>query len=171
MKRVLTATILGAVLLTGAACGTEATPTAATASAAATSAAATSAAPRPSADYTADTKKVCNEVGKILDGDYDRFAEELGKMVTYQEAGDTAQAAKARASAQSQLTSIADGIREKTAVALDPQVKADGAEGAASIAASAANDESFTKIKSLKDLNSLKAEMTKWLTPLAMHCI
>ena len=166
MKRVLTATILGAVLLASAACGAESEPTAA-----ATSAAATSAAPSPSADYTADTKKVCNEVGNILDGDFKKFAEELGKMIAYQEAGDTAQAAKAKASAQGQLTSIADSIREKTSVALDPQLKADGAAGAASIAASAAKDEFFAQIKSLKDLDSLKTEMTVWLTPLATHCI
>lgn len=160
MRRALTTVTLGAVLLTGAACSTKSEPTAA----------ATSAAPSPSADYSADTKKVCGEVDQILDGDFKKFGEKLGEMIVYKEAGNTAQTAKAKASAQSELKAVAASIREKTSVALDPELKAGGEEAAANMEATAAGDEFFAKIKTLKDLDSLETEMTAWLMPLATFC-
>lgn len=178
MRRVLLTTTLGVVLLTGTACGTGTTdsgnpPAAAgpTSAAATPAAAATSAAPSPSADFTADTKKVCAKVKKTIEKDARGFGEELGKMIAYKQADNSGQAAKARDAAKRELRAFAGNVNEQTAAALDPELRAAGKEAADNIRQTAATNTYFNKIDSLKDVEKgLEKLMISWFIPLGSHC-
>jgi hypothetical protein len=165
MRRALTALALVSTLAGSAACTDNSTPVGGQASSSA-AAAPTSEAP----DYTADTKKICGKIDTAMDKSTNAFGTELGKLIAYKQVRNTAAANKAKAGAQRELKALAKTIRDATAAALDPKVKAAGQESAANIEATAANNAFFDKLKSEKDLNSLESEITAWLVPLAMHC-
>ena len=168
MRRALLAVALGGIVLTGAGCGSDAHPASGTSpSAAPSSVLPSSAAP----DYSESTKTVCGKLEKIFNDDLAGFGTQLGKMIAYQEAGQTAEAGKAKKAAQSELKGVSDKVKKETAAAQDPELQKAGAESAAKFLESA-NDSTFIdKIKSTKDLDrNMQAQMTEWLTPVAGLC-
>jgi hypothetical protein len=176
MRRPLMAMALGGLLLIGPGCGSDSQPAA---TAPATTPAVTSAAPSASADYTADTKKVCDEIKKALGEEANGFAEELGKVIVYQQTGNRALADKATAAAQQKLEAFASTVEEKTAAAQNPDVRAAGQEAARNIRATATNDQFFASLKEVK-LNTsqersafttkLEKESSSWAAPLGAFC-
>jgi hypothetical protein len=168
MRRALTATVLGGLLLTAAtACSGDAETPAAAPTWATPSAEQTSPAP----DYSADTKRVCAEVEKIFDKDMESFGTELGKMIAYKEAKATAEAEAAEKAAKKELKDIGAKVRKETAAAQDPELKDAGATSASRFAKSAADAKLFDGIKSTKDLDRvMESQMTVWLTPVAGPC-
>ncbi|MEU7901566.1 hypothetical protein [Actinoplanes sp. NPDC049118] len=166
MRRIILGATTGALLLTGSACGTKPDTAAAPAAPAATVSAS------PSADYTADTKKVCGEIDKILDGKkMEKFGEELGKLIVFKQANSTASAKKARTAAGEKLKDLAKAMNESTAAAKDPELKAAGEESLQAMTSTAEDDAFFAKLKTVKDLDkTLESGITEWLTPLAPFC-
>ncbi|BCJ41179.1 hypothetical protein GCM10010168_45230 [Actinoplanes ianthinogenes] len=168
MRRTILAVTAGALLLTGAACGsksdTTATPAATTA--------ATTVSATPAADYTADTKKVCTDVTTLLGGDkMKKFGEELGKLIAYKQAKATAKAKQARTDAGTRLKAAATELNAITAKAQDPELKAAGAKIQQNMNASAADDTFFAKFKTEADISkALETEMTVWFTPMDSFC-
>jgi hypothetical protein len=167
MRRTLLAAGVGALLLSASACGTAVSD-----STAAPVAPGVSVSASPSADYTADTKRVCGEVDKLLDGKpMQKFAEELGRLIVYKEQGLHMKAEQARTDAGTRLDYLASGLRERTSAAKDPGLRAAGAESAASMEITAVDDAFFAKIESLKDMDTtLESEMTAWLAPVGTFC-
>ncbi|MET8153934.1 hypothetical protein ACIBSW_34815 [Actinoplanes sp. NPDC049668] len=168
MQRIILAATTGALLLTGSACGTKSD----TDTAAAPKAPAATVSASPSADYTADTKKVCGEIEKLLDGKkMEKFGEELGKLIVYKQAKATAEAKKARTAAGERLTDLAKAMNESTAAAKDPELKAAGEETLQAMTRTAEDDAFFAKLKTVKDLDkTLESGITAWLTPLTPFC-
>lgn len=167
MRRALLAVTLGGVLLSAAACdsGTEA-PVAAPAP--------TTAAPvvtSPAPDYSENTKLVCGKVQTIFNTNLQNFATQMGKMIAYKQAKQTAEAETAEKAAAAQLKDVATKVRKETAAAEDPELKTAGETSAAKFAKSAADAKYFDSIKSDKDLNkTIEAKMTDWLSPVAGYC-
>ncbi|WP_221329467.1 hypothetical protein [Actinoplanes sp. L3-i22] len=166
MRRFILAVTTGALLLTGTACGSTSEDATDAAAPAATVAAS------PSADFTADTKKVCDSVGTLLGGKkMEDFGVELGKTIAYKQAKQTANATKARTDAGKRLKAVGAALNASTAKAQDPDLKAAGTESLKRIDASASDDAFFAKFKTLKDIDSvLEAEMTGWLEPMDKFC-
>ena len=168
MRRALLAAALGGVMLTGAGCSSDAHPT----NNAAPSAAPSFVEPSSAApDFSANTKEVCGNLEKIFNDDLAGFGTQLGKMIAYQDAGQTAEADKAKKAAQGELKGVADKVKKETAAAQDPELQAAGQQSADKFLKSA-NDAAFiNKIKSTKDMNrNIQAQMTEWLTPVAGFC-
>jgi hypothetical protein len=171
MRRVVLAVALTATVLGAAACG-DGGETSAGGSPSATSAS-PSASPTPSptpsasANHAADTKRICAEVEKSLDPEMENFAEEVARMVAYKQAGNTARANQAKADAQAQLRAIASRMRERTAVAQDPKLRAAGQESAENMEASAADEAFFSRVRTPDDLR--KVAIT-WVLPVAELC-
>jgi hypothetical protein len=109
---------------------------------------------------------------KILEGkEMGRFADELGKMIGYKEAKQTAKVAQSRAAAAKHLRALAAEMRRQTSTAKDSDVRAAGKEAAGSIELSAKDPAFYAKIKSVKSVEAtLRSEMTPWITPLASFC-
>ena len=164
MRGIIVAATTGAQLLTGSGCATTSETTAAPAPAPTTSASAASptVSASPSLDYTADTKKVCGEMAKTLEGKEMRmFGEELGKFIAYKEAKASTAANKARAKAGENLNAAANALKASTAAAKDPEFKAAGEESAQKMARSAQDDAFFAKFNTTKDVDKvLQPEMT-----------
>jgi hypothetical protein len=168
MRRAFLALALGGVLLSAAACDSDAESTTTAAPAATTpSAAPTSAAP----DYSDDTKLICGKVEKVFNSDLESFGTQLGRMIAYKEAKQTADADKAEAAAKKQLKDVGAKVKKETAAAQDPELVAAGATSADKFAKSAADTRFFDSIKSTKDLDrTIEAKMTDWLSPVAGYC-
>jgi len=168
MRRALLAVALGGILLTGAACDSDAKP-----KNTAAPAASPSAAPAPSApDYTASNRQVCAAVEKIYNGGLDGFNTQIGKMIANKQAKLAADAGKARAAAGKELEGVGAKIKAATAAAQDPALQAAGAASAAKFAYTADDDAFFAKIKSQKDYDrTIQAQLQDWLTPVAGYCI
>jgi hypothetical protein len=167
MRRTILAAGVGALLVSGSVCGTAASdPTAAP------GAPGVSVSASVSADYTADTKKVCGEVDKLLDGKpMQKFAEELGRLIVYKERGLTVNAEQARTDAGTRLDYLASRLRERTSAAKDPRLRAAGEQSANSMEITAVDDAFFAKIESLNDMDTtLESEMTGWLAPVGTFC-
>lgn len=178
MRRTFVAATAGAVLLTISACGGGSTDSPSGAAAGATTAA-TATAVEPTeeeaeeeVDYSADTKKVCAKVDKLLEGkEMERFATELGTLILYKEAKQTAKANQTREDAKKELKTLAKAMRRDTSAAKDPEVKAAGEEAATAIEKSAGSNAFFAKVKTVKTLEkTLQAEIIPWLAPLGAHC-
>ena len=170
MRRAILAVIAGGTLLTGAACDSDANaktdaaePTRTAATAAPSSAAA--------ADYSASTKLVCDKLQTLYTVELRAFGTAMGKMVTYKEAKQTADAEKAEATAAGQLKAAATKIRKETAAAEDPTFQAAGKVSASKLETSAANRRYMDKVKSLADLDkTVQSQFAEWLTPVAGYC-
>ena len=168
MRRALLVAALGGIMLTGAGCSSDAHPS---------NNAAPSTTPafiEPSSaapDFSANTKDVCGRLEKVFNEDLAGFGAQLGKMIAYKEAGQTAEADKAKKAAQGELKGVADKVRNETSAAQDPEFQAAGQQSADKFLKSA-NDASFiNKIKSTKDVDrNIQAQMTEWLTPVAGFC-
>ena len=167
MRRAFLAVALGGVLLASAACSSDAETPAAAPAAATPLAAATTAAP----DYSANTKLVCGKVEKIFNDDLEGFGTQVGKMIAYKEAKQTADAEKAEKAAGKELKEIGAKVKKETAAAQDPELKTAGASSAAKFTKSATDAKFFDSIKTTKDLDrTIEAKMTEWLTPVAGYC-
>jgi hypothetical protein len=167
MRRAFLALALGGVLLSAAACDSDAGSTTAAPAATTPSAAPTSAAP----DYSANTKLVCGKVEKVFNSDLESFGTQLGKMIAYKEAKQTSEADKAEKAAAKQLKDVGAKVRRETAAAEDPELVTAGATSAGKFARSAADTKFFDSIKTTKDLDrTIEAKMTDWLSPVAGYC-
>jgi hypothetical protein len=166
MRRAFLAVALGGVLLASAACSSDAETPAAAPAAATPLAAAT-----PPPDYSANTKLVCGKVEKIFNDDLEGFGTQVGKMIAYKEAKQTANAEKAEKAAGKELKEIGAKVKKATAAAQDPELKTAGASSAAKFTKSATDAKFFDSIKTTKDLDrTIEAKMTEWLTPVAGYC-
>jgi hypothetical protein len=167
MRRAILAATLGSVLLTGAACSSDAKNTGSAATTPTPSAAATSAAP----NYSDNTKLVCDKLQKIFNTDLEGFGTQVGKMIAYKEAKQAPEAAKAQQAAGLQLKNVGAKVKQETAAAQDPELQAAGATSAAKFTKSAADAAFFARIKTTKDLDrTIEAQMNEWLTPVAGYC-
>ena len=168
MRRALLAVIAGGTLLAGSACDSDANSSgAAPAPSVPASTAASSAPP----DYSANTKLVCAKLQTLYQGDLRDFGAAMGKLITYREAKDAAQAKKAEAAAATELKAVAAKIRKETAAAQNPEFKAAGSTSAAKVDASAVDRRYIKRVKTLKDLNAtVEKQFTEWLSPVAGYC-
>jgi alpha-beta hydrolase superfamily lysophospholipase len=169
MRRAILAASLGGLLLTGAACDSDAE----TGARPAPPAVAPSSAPAIAApDYTADTRRVCGRLEKLIDSDLPTgFGTAIGRMIAQKEAKATAEADKAEKAAGARLTSAAAVIRRETATARDPDLRAAGAASAAKLTAGAADRRFFDGIRTTQDLDRvIETRMGDWLSPVAGYC-
>jgi hypothetical protein len=167
MRRPILAVSLGAVLLTGAACDSAAEPVASAPSVAAPSPTPTVTTP----DYSADTRKVCDDVQKIFDNDIEPFAAALSRMVVRKEAKLAKEAAASEQLARKQLRTVASKLVKATAGADDPEIVTAGKASAAKFTASAGDDKLYDKLRSTKDLNRfIDGKLGDWLTPISGYC-
>jgi hypothetical protein len=167
MRRAILALALGGVLLTGAACHSDAKNTDSTAAAPSPSAEPSSAAP----DYSDNTALVCGKLQKIFNTDLQAFGTQVGKMIAYKEAKQAPEAAKAQQAAGLQLKTVGAKVKQETAAAEDPELQTAGATSAAKFVKSAGDAKLFARIKTTKDLDrTIEAQMNEWLTPVAGYC-
>jgi hypothetical protein len=166
MRRAFLAVALGGVLLTGAACGSDAE------SKRNTAAATPSATPASSApDYSADTQLVCGKVEQLYNGGLQGFNTQIGKMIANKEAKLPTEATKARAAAGEELKKVGAKIEQETAAAQDPQLQMAGAASAAKFVKTADDDAFFNKITSQKAYDgTIQSQLQEWLTPVAGYC-
>jgi hypothetical protein len=168
MRRALLAVLAGSVMLTGAACDSDAESTGAAPEATPASTAPSS---PPPPDYTANTKVVCGKLQSLYTVELRDFGAAMGKVITYREAKQTAEATKAEATAVTELKQVATKIRKETAAAQNPEFKAAGLTSAAKVDASAVNKAYIKKAKNLKVLNStIEGQFKEWLSPVAGYC-
>ena len=168
MRRAYLALALGGVLLSGAACDSDAGGTT-TAAPAATTPSTIPTSPPP--DYSANTKLVCGKVATIYSKNFSGFATAMGKMIAHKEAKQTAEAEKAEKAAAAHLKSIGASIAKETKAAEDPQLKTAGAASAAKLTRSAADTKFFDGVKTTKDLDrTIEARMTDWMSPVTGYC-
>ena len=167
MRRAFLAVALGGLLLTAAACDSDAESTAAAPAATTPSTTPTSAAP----DYTANTKLVCDKVSAIFSKDLNGFHTEMGKMIARKEAKEAAEAELAEKAAKAQLKTVGGKIKKETAAAEDPDLQTAGAASAAKLAKSAADAKFFDGIKTTKDLDGkIEGKLTDWMSPVTGFC-
>jgi hypothetical protein len=167
MRRAFLAAVLGGVLLTGAACGSDAETKPNAASATTPSAAPASTAP----DYSADTELVCGKVEKLYNGGLDGFNTQIGKMIANKEAKLPTEAAQARKAAGQELKNVGTKIEQETAAAQDPALRMAGAASAAKFVQTAGDNTFFDKITSQKAFDSsIQGRLQEWLTPVAGYC-
>jgi hypothetical protein len=170
MRRAILAVLAGSVLLTGAACDSDANTSEAAAPAAAVTTA-PAAADVPAPDYTANTDKVCGRLDKVFSAALGDFGAALGKMIAHKEAKNAEEAKAAEKAAAAELKTVGTQIRKETAAAQDPEVKSAGATSAAKIEKSAKDRAYIAKIKTTKDLDrTLKGQLEEWLSPVAGYC-
>jgi hypothetical protein len=171
MRRAILAVAIGGVLLAGAACGSSDNDSHTAAPPAPPVAAPSSESAGPAPDYTADTKLVCGKVEKILNTDLAGFGTQVGKMIAYKEAKQTAEAKKAQKAAGLQLKDVGAKVKKETAAAQDPALRQAGATSAAKFAKTAGDSTFFTRIRTTKDLDKIiERQMTEWFTPVAGYC-
>lgn len=169
MRRALLAVLAGGTLLTAGACGGTHDNTDASASVAPSRVPDETLPPLP--DYSADTKAVCDRLQTVYTGELRAFGTAIGQMVSYKEAKQTADAQKAEDAAAVELKAVGAKIKQETATAQDPDLKAAGVTTAAKFDQSATNRAYFDKVKTLKDLDStLQTQMHDWLTPVSGYC-
>lgn len=167
MQRALMTVTLGSVLLTGAACDSDAQPTATGATTAAPSPAPTISTP----DHSANTRLICADVQKIFDTDIKPFGTALGRMIAFKEERLVKEAEKSEKAARKQLRTVATKIVKATEDAEDVAVVMAGKASADKFTASAADDKVYDKLKSSKDLNRfIDGVMGNWLTPISGYC-
>jgi hypothetical protein len=166
MQRAFLAVVLGGVLLTGAACGSDA-ETKDHAAPATPSAAPASSAP----DYSADNQLICGKIEQLYNGGLEGFNTQIGKMIANKEAKLTPEAGKAREAAGQELRKVGATLEQETAAAQDPDLRTAGAASAAKFVHTADDDTFFNKITSQKAYDStIQAQLQEWLTPVAGYC-
>jgi hypothetical protein len=166
MRRAILAVALGGVLLTAAACDSDADSKVAAPAPAPTSEPASTA-----PDYSDDTALICGRLEKIYNDDLEGFSTQIGRMIAYKEAKQPAEALQAQKAAGVALKGVGVKVQKETAVAQDPELKAAGATSAAKFVKSAADAGFYARIKTAKDWDrSIEGQMAEWLTPVAGHC-
>ncbi|GAA2902824.1 hypothetical protein Acy02nite_45030 [Actinoplanes cyaneus] len=163
MRAAILAVLAGSVLLTGAACDSDAQVY----DAGAPAPSATSPAP----DYSADTALVCGKLNEVFTGKLDDFGAAIGKMIAYKEAKQADNVAKAEKSAAAELQSAGAQIRKETSVAQNPELKQAGETSAVKFETSARDRKYIKNIKTAADLDkTLKPQLTEWMSPVAGYC-
>jgi hypothetical protein len=171
MRRALLAVLATGTLLTAAACDTGAKNSTDAAAASATPSQVPDETLPPLPDYSADTKQVCDRLQTVYTGELAAFGSAMGKMVSFKEAKQTADAQKAQDAAAVELKAAGSKIQQTTATAQDPDVQAAGVASAEKFNEGAQDTSYFNKVKSLKDLdNTLQSQMNEWLTPVTGVC-
>jgi hypothetical protein len=170
MRRAILAATLGGVLLTGAACDSDAeTATAAPASGPTTAPSTPPTTPPP--DYSADTRKVCGRVEKVFGTGLKTFGTEVGRMIAYKEAKVPAEVRKSQKAAGARLKAVAANIRKETSAAQDPALKAAGNTSAAKFSKAAADARFFNSIRTQKDFDrTIESRLSEWQRPLSGYC-
>ncbi|WP_436525803.1 hypothetical protein [Actinoplanes sp. HUAS TT8] len=166
MRPAILAVLAGGILLTGAACESDAQVYNA------------GAAPAPSVtpsatptDYTADTALVCGKLDKVFTGELNDFGAAIGKMIAYKEAKQAENADKAEKSAAAELQSAGAQIRKETSAAQNPELQQAGETSAVKFETSAKDRKFIKKIKTTADLDkNLKPQLAEWLSPVAGYC-
>jgi hypothetical protein len=170
MRRAILAAALGGVLLTGAACGSDA-QTSKTAAPPAPSPTRSTESPEVTPDYSANTRLVCGKLQTIFNDDIAAFGAQVGKMIAYKEAKQAPEAAAAQKAAATQLKAVGTKVRTETAAAEDPELQSAGAASAAKFVKSSADTRFFDRIKTTTDLNrTIQTQMAEWLNPVAGYC-
>ncbi|MGN9890445.1 hypothetical protein [Micromonospora sp. L31] len=127
MRRLLAATLVTAVLLTGSGCSGGRSDEAAPATGPSTGPSATStvlpSAPVSVAPAGGNGPQVCAAAEQASSAAVRTYVEELGKMIAAVGANDSTGAETARKRAESALTSWRAALREQSAQATDPQLK------------------------------------------------
>ena len=166
MRRTLLTLAVSGLLLTATACGTAKSPDSGTPNVPGkTAAAGTGAADKA----LAETRAVCEALGKVYGQDIGPFAESLSKMVTDRK--DPAGAKASQAQAQRTLGTFAKAVLGATQSSTDPQVRADGAKTAGTLQAKSADSAFFGKIQTSKDVETLLGPTLKeWMLPVTHHC-
>jgi hypothetical protein len=166
MRRALLVALAGSLLLPVAACDKDAKKTAAPAVSVKP---ADSLPPLP--DYTVNTQQICGKLQAVYTGELRDFGAAMGKMVSYKEAKQPADAEKAETAAAGELKAAGAKIRQETSAAEDPDFQAAGEESATKFEKSAADRKYFDQVKTLKDLDgTLQPQMAQWLTPVSSFC-
>lgn len=169
MQRAILAVTLGGLLLTVAACDSDAETTEAATTAPAVTPSSAPASLPP--DYSANTRQVCGKIDKIIDRDVTAFGAEMGKMIARKEAKATVEADKAEKAAGQRLAAAAAGIRRETAAAEDPELKTAGVTSAGKLAKAATDTRFFDGIKSSTEFDRvIEARMAEWLSPVTGYC-
>ena len=167
MRRALLAVFAGSLLLPVAACDNDAKSTAEPTS---TVTVPDDSLP-PLPDYSVNTKKICAQLQTVYSGELRDFGTAMGQMVTFKEAKQTPDAAKAENQAAAKLKAAGAKIRQDTATAEDPDFQAAGKVSASKLESSATDRRYMDKVKSMADLNkTVQAQFTEWLTPVAGYC-
>jgi hypothetical protein len=165
MRRAVPACALAGALLSAAACGTARSPEP---SGPAPSVAVPSAAPAPAAPALAQTRALCETLGRAYSEHLGPFAEALSATVT---GGTASRDATAQKQARQQLSGLADAIAEATRASPDAQVRADGAKTAEQLRRTSADDGFFRKVRSAEDVNAVIGTTLKtWMAPVDRHC-
>jgi hypothetical protein len=167
MRRAILALALGGILLTGAACDSDAKDAASAGAAATPTAEPSSAGP----DYSANTKLVCDNLQKVFDNDLEGFGTQVGKMIAHKEAKQAPEAALAQQAASAQLKTVGAKVKQETAAAQDPELQTAGATSAEKFVKSAGDAKFFARIKTTKDLDrTIESQLKEWLNPVAGYC-
>ncbi|GAA2696302.1 hypothetical protein [Actinoplanes palleronii] len=167
MRPAILAVLAGGVLLTGAACESDAKVS----SSGTPVTVRTSATIPPPPDYSANTTKVCERLDKVFTGELDDFGAAIGKMIAYKEAKQADNAEKAEKAAAAELQSAGSQIRKETVAAESPELKAAGETSARKLEASAKTRAYLKKIKTTADLDkTLKPQLAEWLSPVSGFC-
>jgi hypothetical protein len=171
MRRALLAVLATGTLLTAAACDTGAKDSTDAAAASATPSRVPDETLPPLPDYSADTKQVCDRLQTVYTGELAAFGTAMGKMVSYKEAKQAADAQKAQDTAAVELKAAGSKIQKTTSTAQDPDVQAAGVASAEKLDEGAQDKSYFNKVKTLKDLDTtLQTQMNEWLTPVTGVC-
>lgn len=118
----------------------------------------------------ADTRSVCDAVGKAYSKNYATFASALSKLVSSRK-GSATGAKTAEMDAQSALRGFAEDLRGATATSTNTQVRTDGTQAADQLKAHADDATIFDKVKTTSDVQALLGPTMKgWLMPISNHC-
>ncbi|MEU4713763.1 hypothetical protein AB0F73_08955 [Micromonospora purpureochromogenes] len=128
MRRLLAATLVTAVLLTGSGCSGDRSDEAAPATAAPSTGPSATSTVLPSAPVSVapaggNGPQVCAAAEQASSAAVRTYVEELGKMIAAVGANDSTGAETARKRAESALTSWRSALQEQSAQATDPQLK------------------------------------------------
>jgi hypothetical protein len=125
----------------------------------------------PLPDYSVNTKQICGQLQTVYSGELRDFGSAMGQMVTFKEAKQAPDAAKAENQAAGKLKAAGAKIRQDTAGAEDPDFQAAGETSAAKFERSATDRKYFDRVKTMNDLNgTLEPQMAQWLTPVSAFC-
>ena len=118
----------------------------------------------------ADTRNVCDAIGKVYSKDYATFATALSKLATSRKSNAAAQSSS-KMQAQGALKGFADDLRGATQASTNTQVRTDGAQAADQLQQHAGDNTIFDKVKTTSDVQTLLGSTMKgWLAPLSNHC-
>jgi hypothetical protein len=168
MRRAVTALVVSGLLLTATGCSLSHN----TASGQPVPGGAAAAPVNPSVSASlADTRSVCDAIGKVYSKDYAALATALSKLVSSRKGSPASAQSSSKQQAQEALRAFADDVRGATQTSTNDQVRTDGTQTADQLKAHADDGTLFDKVKSTGDMqNLLGPTMKGWLAPISNHC-